>query len=54
MTYNLHNPDFTTAKRMSDAINELMGPGTARALDAASVIVSALKKWDNALIMSLS
>ncbi|WP_298626547.1 flagellar basal body P-ring protein FlgI [uncultured Legionella sp.] len=44
LTYNLHMPDFTTAKRMSDAINELMGPGTARALDAASVTVTAPKK----------
>lgn len=46
LTYNLHAPDFTTAKRMSDAINEVMGPGTARALDAASIVVSAPKKMD--------
>lgn len=44
LTYNLNSPDFTTAKRMSDAINELMGPGTARALDATSVVVNAPKK----------
>ncbi|CAM2787685.1 flagellar basal body P-ring protein FlgI [Legionella worsleiensis] len=44
LTYNLHSPDFTTAKRMSDAINELMGPGTARAVDATSVTVTAPKK----------
>ncbi|AGH54032.1 TPA: flagellar basal body P-ring protein FlgI [Legionella pneumophila] len=44
LTYNLHNPDFTTAKRMSDAINELMGPGTAKAIDAGSVVVTAPKK----------
>lgn len=44
LTYNLHSPDFTTSKRMCDAINELMGPGTARALDATSVIVNAPKK----------
>jgi flagellar P-ring protein precursor FlgI len=44
LTYNLHTPDFTTSKRMCDAINELMGPGTARALDATSVIVNAPKK----------
>lgn len=46
LTYNLHDPDFTTAKRMCDAINELMGPGTARALDAASVVVTAPQKMD--------
>lgn len=44
LTYNLRAPDFTTARRMSDAINELMGPGTARALDATSVVVTAPKK----------
>ena len=41
LTYNLHTPDFTTAKRMSDAINQQMGIGTARALDATSVVVTA-------------
>ncbi|RUR08865.1 flagellar basal body P-ring protein FlgI [Legionella sp. km772] len=43
LTYNLRTPDFTTAKRMADAINELMGPGTAKPLDAASVVVTAPK-----------
>ncbi|CEK11057.1 flagellar basal body P-ring protein FlgI [Legionella hackeliae] len=43
LTYNLHFPDFTTAKRMSDAINQLMGPGTAHPIDAASVEVTAPK-----------
>lgn len=46
LTYNLHTPDFTTAKRMCDAINELMGPGTARALDATSVVVTAPKRMN--------
>lgn len=43
LTYNLNTPDFTTAKRMCDAINELMGPGTAKALDATSVRITAPK-----------
>lgn len=43
LTYNLRAPDFTTAKRMTDAINEMMGPGTAKAIDAASVQVTAPK-----------
>lgn len=46
LTYNLQTPDFTTAKRMSDAINELMGPGTAKALDATSVVITAPVKMD--------
>lgn len=46
LTYNLNSPDFTTAKRMSEAINETMGPGTAKALDAASIILTAPKNLD--------
>ncbi|GAA5213883.1 flagellar basal body P-ring protein FlgI [Corallincola platygyrae] len=41
LTFNLNSPDFTTAKRLSDAINELVGPSTARAIDATSVRVTA-------------
>lgn len=38
---NLHRPDFTTANRMSDAINEWIGLGTAQAIDGTSVAVTA-------------
>lgn len=38
---NLHTPDFTTAARVTDGINRLLGPETARALDAVSVRVQA-------------
>ena len=41
ITFNLHRPDFSTAKRLADVINKLLGPGTARSLDAASVQVLA-------------
>lgn len=44
LTFNLNTPDFTTAKRMTDAINQMMGPGTASAVDATSVKVTAPKK----------
>ncbi|KTD36815.1 flagellar P-ring protein (precursor) FlgI [Legionella nautarum] len=47
LIYNLHAPDFTTARRMTDAINEMMGPGTARAIDATSVRVTAPKLMSN-------
>lgn len=40
ITFNLHNADFTTAKRLSDTINNLIS-GSARAIDAASVRVNA-------------
>ena len=41
ITFNLNRPDFTTAKRLSDTINNLVGPNTAMAMDAASVRVTA-------------
>lgn len=41
LTFNLDNPDFSTAKRVADAINELVGPRTAMPLDAASIRVLA-------------
>ncbi len=41
LTFNLHRPDFSTAKNMADSINDLLGPGMARALDASSIQVSA-------------
>ena len=36
---NLHRSDFTTAKRMVEAINHVLGPDSAHALDAVSVQV---------------
>ncbi len=39
--FNLHNSDFTTASRVVEAINEILGPDTARALDATSIKVNA-------------
>lgn len=41
LTLNLFTADFTTASRMSDAINKELGQGTARALDPISVEVNA-------------
>lgn len=41
LIFNLDQPDFTTARAMVDKINQLMGPGSAEALDAASIRVSA-------------
>lgn len=38
---NLHTPDFTTATRLAQAINDMIGPGTAQPLDATSVRVNA-------------
>jgi flagellar P-ring protein precursor FlgI len=40
LTLNLNRPDFTTAKRIVDKVNDLLGPGVAQAVDG-SVRVSA-------------
>ncbi len=41
LVLNLHENDFTTAKRVADAINTAMGPGTAYPADGTSVRVLA-------------
>lgn len=41
LTFNLHRSDFTTAKRVVDAINSTFGPKTATALDGGSIQVTA-------------
>ena len=41
LTFNLNAPDFTTAKRVADKINNLLGANTAQALDSTSIEVMA-------------
>ncbi len=41
VTLNLHTPDFTTATHLAEAVNSLLGEGTAQAMDAVSVSVAA-------------
>tara|TARA_R110002049_G_scaffold198806_4_gene368854 strand:+ start:2127 stop:3188 length:1062 start_codon:yes stop_codon:yes gene_type:complete len=38
---NLHQPDFTTASRLTDSINHTLGKGTAHSMDASSINVNA-------------
>ena len=38
---NLFSPDFTTANRLADAINEKVGMGTATPMDGSSILVEA-------------
>lgn len=38
---NLNTPDFTTATRVTEGINKMLGEGSAQALDAVSVKVAA-------------
>ncbi|WP_246434773.1 flagellar basal body P-ring protein FlgI [Teredinibacter haidensis] len=39
--FNLHTPDFTTAKRVADSINDLLGPDVAMPMDSTSIAVQA-------------
>jgi len=41
LTFNMHRPDFTTARRIVEAINTATGKPMARAIDAMSVEVNA-------------
>lgn len=41
LTFNLLYPDFTTARRIEENINSLMGPNIAQALDPVSIRVRA-------------
>ncbi|WP_082865169.1 MULTISPECIES: flagellar basal body P-ring protein FlgI [unclassified Oleiphilus] len=41
LTFDLHRPDFTTAMNLTKKINDLLGPNTAYASDAASITVKA-------------
>ena len=43
ITLNLKRPDFTTAKRLSDTINRVLGPDNAFAQDSVSVKINAPK-----------
>jgi flagellar P-ring protein precursor FlgI len=43
---NLHTPDFSTAAHLALAINEKLGVGTAQALDAVSIRVTAPSDTD--------
>ncbi len=41
ITLNLHAPDFTTAKRLTDVVNHLLGGPAAEALDAGTIQIGA-------------
>jgi flagellar P-ring protein precursor FlgI len=43
ITLNLKRADFTTAKRLADTINQILGPNNARAQDSVSVSINAPK-----------
>tara|TARA_R110000868_G_scaffold245896_1_gene502501 strand:- start:55801 stop:56952 length:1152 start_codon:yes stop_codon:yes gene_type:complete len=46
LIFNLNRADFTTARRIAENINEMLGPDIARAMDASSVRVTAPMDMD--------
>lgn len=46
LIFNLQRPDFTTAKRVADKVNSVLGPEVAHAMDASSIRVSAPANMD--------
>ncbi|WP_369773933.1 flagellar basal body P-ring protein FlgI [Thioalkalivibrio sp. ALJ15] len=46
VTLNLNRPDFTTANRLVETVNDTFGPGVAHALDGSSVRVRAPQNPD--------
>jgi flagellar P-ring protein precursor FlgI len=49
VTLAMRDPDFVNARRVADAINTDLGPSTARAVDAATVVVKVPDAYTNAL-----
>ncbi len=54
LTLMLRQDDFTTSARLSRAVNELFGAGTARALDGRNIVVKVPSKYldDNVSFIS--
>ena len=47
---SLRNPDFTTARRMADAINAYIGRGAARAENPSTVRLNRMASYDGDMI----
>lgn len=50
ITLALRNPDFTTARRVSDAINAMLGTTSAKAIDPATVVLDIPQKYDGKIV----
>lgn len=50
MRLNLRNPDFTTARRMAQAINDAVGPGTAVMIDSANVKLELSETYNGNIV----
>jgi len=50
LTFILRDPDFTTAQRVADGINQILGPGTAQVRSAEAVQIAATGRDANRLV----
>lgn len=51
---SLHNPDFTTSRRLASAINGFIGQRVAKAINPASVEITPIKDYRNGVIGMLT
>lgn len=47
---SLRNPDFTTARRVSDAINAMLGEQAAKAIDSATISLDVPKDYQGKIV----
>ena len=50
ITIALRNPDFTTARRVSDAVNAMLGTPAAKAIDPATVVLDVPAKYQGKIV----
>lgn len=50
MRIALRNPDFTTARRVSDAINAFIGIRTAKAIDPTTIVLDIPEEYQNKIV----
>ncbi|MFQ5774594.1 MAG: flagellar basal body P-ring protein FlgI [Kiloniellaceae bacterium] len=51
---SLRNPDFTTARRMAQAINKFVGESVARPIDSATVQLNVPRRYDGDVVAMLT
>ena len=50
MNIALRNPDFTTSRRIADAINAMMGTSIAQAIDPGTVTMTIPENYQNRIV----
>ncbi|MBE6452383.1 MAG: flagellar basal body P-ring protein FlgI [Alphaproteobacteria bacterium] len=50
ITIALRNPDFTTARRVSDAVNAMLGTPAAKAIDSATIVLKVPASYKGKIV----